>query len=100
MALHRSQLGLLVEGHRDEIVALVQSHRGRSVAVFGSVARGEATEGSDIDLLVEFEPSSSLLDLIHLEEALAQLLGTDVDVVSVGALLDRDDEVRRQAVAL
>ena len=43
---------------------------------------------------------SSLLDLIHLEEALSELLGVSVDVVSIGALLERDDEIRRDAVPL
>jgi predicted nucleotidyltransferase len=68
--------------------------------VFGSVARGEATPDSDIDFLVDFEPSSSLLDLAHLEEALTALLGVEVDVVSEGALLERDSEIGEDAVAL
>ena len=100
MALHGSRLASLVDQHRDEIVALVHQHRGRSIAVFGSVARGEDTEASDVDFLVEFDPTSSLLDLIHLEEALGALLGTRVDVISVGGLLDRDDDIRRDAVTL
>lgn len=100
MALHGSRLASLVDQHRDEIVALVHQHRGRSIAVFGSVARGEDTEASDVDFLVEFDPTSSLLDLIHLEEALGTLLGTRVDVISVGGLLDRDDDIRRDAVSL
>jgi predicted nucleotidyltransferase len=66
----------------------------------GTQARGEANAESDIDFLVEFEPTSSLLDLIHLEEALGDLLGVEVDVVSAGALLDRDDEIRRDALPL
>jgi predicted nucleotidyltransferase len=100
MALGGSVLGLLVERHRDQIVALVLQHRARTIAVFGSVARGEDTGTSDVDFLVEFEPGSSLLDLIHLEEALAELLGVDVDVVSSGALLERDDAIRRDAIPL
>lgn len=100
VALHGSRLASLVDQHRDEIVALVHQHRGRSIAVFGSVARGEDTEASDVDFLVEFDPTSSLLDLIHLEEALGTLLGTRVDVISVGGLLDRDDDIRRDAVSL
>jgi uncharacterized protein len=79
---------------------LLQRHNARSIAVFGSVARGEATVGKDIDFLVEFEPGSSLLDLIHLEEALRDLLGADVDVISLGALLERDSEIRKDAVTL
>ena len=89
-----------IEEERQHILELVRAHKGRSVAVFGSAARGQATADSDIDLLVEFEPNSSLLDLIELEEALQALLGTPVDVISRGALLDRDDEIRRDAVPL
>lgn len=93
-------LSSIVERNRSEILGLVRRHRGRSISVFGSVARGEATPGSDIDFLVEFEPFSSLLDLVHLEEALAELLGVDVDVVSAGALLERDAEIRKDAIKL
>lgn len=93
-------LSSLVERHRTEIIDLVRRHRGRSIAVFGSVARGEATSTSDIDFLVEFESSSSLFDLVHLEEALADLLGVEVDVVSAGALLERDAGIRADAIAL
>ncbi len=93
-------LNSIVERNRTEILDLVRRHRGRSIAVFSSVARGEATSESDIDFVVEFEPSSSLLDLVHLEEALAELLGVDVDVVSAGALLERDAEIRSDAIAL
>lgn len=100
MALARSPLGSLVEQHRDQILALVRQYRARSIAVFGSVARGETTDTSDVDFLAEFEPGSSLLDLIHLEEALGELLGVSVDVVSSGALLERDNEIRRDAVPL
>ncbi len=90
----------IVERNRTEILDLVRRHRGRSIALFGSVARGGATLGSDVDFLVEFEPSSSLLDLVHLEAALAELLGVEVDVVSAGALLDRDAEIRNDAISL
>jgi len=88
-------------GEKRQLVRdLVRAHKGRSVAVIGSTARGEATVDSDVDLLVEFEPSSSLLDLIRLAEALQDLLGTHVDVISAGALLERDAEIRRDAVPL
>ena len=100
MAIGATDLGSLIERHRAEILALVRRFRGRSIAVFGSVARGEATSASDVDFLVEFDPSSSLLDLVHLEDALSALLGVPVDVLSSGALLDRDVEIRHDAVAL
>lgn len=68
--------------------------------MFGSVARGDDKPESDIDFLVEFEPGSSLFDLMDLQEALEQLLGVSVDVVSVGGLKDRDDHIRREAVPI
>jgi uncharacterized protein len=74
----RSPLAALVDACRDEIVELVVRHRGRSAALFGSVARGEDTELSDIDLLVDFDPASSLFDVMHLEDDLRSLLGVDV----------------------
>lgn len=90
----------LVEAKRAEICSVVRRHRGRSVAVFGSVARGDETAASDIDFLVDFEPGSSLFDLLHISEELEQLLGVPVDVISAGGLKDRDDHIRREAVPL
>ena len=46
----------LVDAHRAEIKAIVTRHHGRSVAIFGSVARGDEGPHSDVDFLVEFEP--------------------------------------------
>lgn len=82
------------------MLRIAAEHRGRAVAVFGSVARGEADPDSDVDFLVEFEPGSTLLDLIHLQDDLEALLGTRVDVVSVGGLKPRDHHIREQAVSL
>lgn len=53
-----------------------------NVRIFGSVARGEAGENSDIDLLVELEPGRSLLDLAKLVVELEDLLNRKVDVVT------------------
>jgi predicted nucleotidyltransferase len=68
--------------------------------LFGSVARGEDHAGSDIDFLVEFEAGSSLFDLLHLRDELVEILDVDVDVVSAGGLLDRDDHIRDEAVLI
>lgn len=75
-------------------------HRGQSVSVFGSVARGEERPESDIDFLVEFGPSSSLFDLLHIKDDLEALLGSPVDVVSLAALKDRDTEILSEAIPL
>lgn len=55
-------------------------------AVFGSVARGEANEGSDIDILVELKAGSSLLDLVQLQFDLDKVLGRKVDVLTFNSL--------------
>lgn len=65
-----------------EIGRIVEAHGGRNVRVFGSVARGEARPGSDVDLLVEVEPGTGLLELGAMEDELAQALERQVDVVT------------------
>lgn len=89
-----------LRGRRDEILAVAHRRRARKVAVFGSVARGEARPGSDIDFLVDFEPEASLLDHVGLLQDLEDLLGIGVDVVSRGGLLPRDERIRNEAVEL
>ncbi len=66
--------------------------------MFGSAARGEDTDASDIDLLVRFSPGSSLFDLLHLSDELERILGRRVDVVSEGGLKARDEHIRAEAV--
>ncbi|MCL6508839.1 MAG: nucleotidyltransferase family protein [Bryobacteraceae bacterium] len=73
----------------------------RNVRVFGSVARGEADEQSDLDLIVDFEPGTSLLDHAGLWLELQELLGVKVDVVSSRGIKARIRErVLREAVPL
>jgi predicted nucleotidyltransferase len=72
--------------HREAILRIAGLHGARKVRVFGSVARGEATPRSDIDLLVEMEPGRSQLDLVALWLDLEVLLARKVDLVSDGGL--------------
>ncbi len=65
---------------RAEILRLAERRGARSVRVFSSVARGEAKEGSDLDLLVEWEPGRDLLDHAGLVQDLQELLGMKVHV--------------------
>jgi uncharacterized protein len=90
----------VVEANKHEIREIVRRHRGRSVSVFGSVARGDERATSDIDFLVDFEPGSSLFDLLHMSDELELLLGVPVDVVSAGGLKERDHHIRREALPL
>ncbi|MBN9211134.1 MAG: hypothetical protein BGO45_06020 [Microbacterium sp. 71-36] len=85
--------------HRDEIHRIVVEYHGSDPRVFGSVARDEATESSDIDLLVDFTPEAGLLDEIGLRLALADLLHAEVDIVASDTLRgDLRDRILREAV--
>jgi uncharacterized protein len=77
---------LLLRQRRLDILAIAAKHGARSVRVFGSVARGDAREDSDIDLLVDLEPGRSLLDLIAIKQDLEDDLGRPVDVVTEAGL--------------
>jgi predicted nucleotidyltransferase len=76
----------LLSEKRQEILRLAASRGMRNVRVFGSVARGEATDESDIDLLVEAESGRSLLDVIGLWLDLQELLGRKVDLLTEGGI--------------
>jgi len=101
-----NQTGLGIEQllgkHRDEILKISARHGAFNVRVFGSVARGEADEKSDIDFLVDYSlnqispwfPASLVLDL-------EKLLGRKVDVATEGSLKERIRErVLAEAVPL
>lgn len=91
----------LLKEKREDILRLAQKHGARNIRVFGSVARGEADEKSDIDFLVDMQPGRSLLDMGGLLMDLRDLLGRDVDVVSVRGLKPRiREQVIREAVSL
>jgi len=91
----------LLKRKRDDIVRAAARHGARNVRVFGSVARGEADDASDIDFLVEMAPGRSLLDMGGLLMELRDLLQRDVDVVSErGLRREIRDRVLREAVPL
>ncbi|HEX6901212.1 MAG TPA: nucleotidyltransferase domain-containing protein [Thermoanaerobaculia bacterium] len=78
-----------IRGRRDEILRVAARHGAHHLRVFGSVARGEADERSDVDFLVELEKGRSLLDLGGLLMDLQDLLGRRVDVVTERGLKAR-----------
>jgi predicted nucleotidyltransferase/DNA-binding XRE family transcriptional regulator len=84
-------LGRLLKDNRAEIAEIARRHGAHNVRVFGSVARGEETDTSDVDLLVDMDPGSSLLDQVRLRRELATLLGVEVDLVTSAGLLQRDE---------
>lgn len=77
-----SSLARVLALHEDEVKRIAARNGATNVRVVGPVARGEEREGSDIDLLVDFNPGRSLFDHAQLVEELRALLGVSVNVVS------------------
>ncbi len=71
---------------REEILRIAARRKAHNVRVFGSVARGESTTNSDIDLLVDFNSDASLWDHVGLWQDLTELLGRNVDVCTEDSL--------------
>lgn len=72
--------------HRQAVITRAAQHGAHNLRVFGSTARGDDVETSDIDLLADLDAGVSLLDLIGLEDELSDLLGVKVEVVPARAL--------------
>lgn len=71
---------------RSHILALAAERGARSVRVFGSVARGQDHEGSDLDLLVDVPAGTSLLHIVGLQLAIQDVLGIKADLCTEGEL--------------
>ena len=87
--------------HRTRIREIALSHRVTAVRVFGSALRGDDVPGSDLDLLVEPTPQTTLMDIGAIRFELKQLLGMDVDVLTPNSLpASFRDQVLREALAV
>ena len=75
--------------NRAEIRRIVESHRASNTRVFGSVAQGVDTESSDLDLLIDPTPETTLFDIGAIRHELIQLLGVSVDVLTPQALPEK-----------
>ena len=84
-----SPLGHLLVRYRDEVLAIAQAYGASNVRVFGSTARGDDAAGSDIDLLVDLDPSVGLFDLERLQIVISDLLRVNVNVVPANMLKPR-----------
>jgi predicted nucleotidyltransferase len=90
--------GQVLTDRKDAVIALLARHRASDIHVFGSVARGEDTFDSDIDLLVDFNEDASVFDAGGLLADLEELLSPyHVDLVSGRGLLPRDEHIRDEA---
>jgi predicted nucleotidyltransferase len=85
---------------RQEILRVAAGRGARNVRVFGSVARGDATAASDVDLLVDFEPKRNVLDLSELILDLQDLLCRRVDVLEIRRPSPLAGKILREAVVL
>ena len=91
----------LTNEQRERIAEISRQHGARSVRLFGSYARGQASEMSDLDLLVDMEGGRSLLDLIDLQHALEGELGMAVDIITPKSLSPYlRESIEKDAVAL
>ena len=91
----------LIASKRNEILRLALNHGASNLRLIGSVARREDRADSDVDLLVNWEPGTSLLDHAALMLDLQHLLGRKVDIASDGWLKPRvKEQVHRDAVPL
>jgi predicted nucleotidyltransferase len=75
-----------LHSNRAEIRRVVEAHRGRNARVFGSVLHGQDTDGSDLDILIDPTPETTLFDIGAIRHELGQLLGVPVDVLTPNAL--------------
>ena len=73
----------------DIILSRMKKFDPQKVGIFGSFARGDNKKGSDLDILVEFKNTPSLLALIKLENDLSEILGTKVDLITTGSLKNK-----------
>jgi uncharacterized protein len=92
---------VLAPGERADVNRIAAAHGARNVRVFGSVVRGESTNSSDLDLLVDMAEGRSLLDLVALGDDLEKALGVAVDVVTEKSLSPYlRDRILAEAVSL
>lgn len=91
----------LIEEKRKDIIRLALNRGAKTIRIFGSVARGEDSDKSDIDFLVSFEEERSIFDLIALKNDLEDLLERPVDVVTENSLhWNIREQVMREVVEI
>ena len=95
-----TRLDRILGEHRDAILAAAAANKATSIALVGSVARGEDTSRSDYDFLANFAEGASLFDHAGLELALEDLLGAEVDVISRGGLKPKHAGIIADAIPL
>lgn len=85
--------------HRNEMLAVAERHHARNVRVFGSVVRGEDTDRSDLDLLVEFEKIPTLFDLSGFQIDLEEILEVPVEILLENDTPRLREHIREEIIA-
>ena len=89
---------IALQTHRDAIREIALRHRVKNVRVFGSALHGDDAEDSDLDLLVDPTPETTLMDIAKIQVEVTQLLNITVDVLTPRALPDKfRDQVIKEA---
>jgi len=86
--------------HRREVIDVIVRHHGTAAMVFGSVARGDDTPESDLDLIVTLPEGADLLDVMDLADEIESITGVRVDIASGRSRGPVMDRARREAVPL
>lgn len=101
LGLPDSPLGRRLRHRRRAVIEIAARRGAHNVRVFGSVARGEDTDASDIDLLVDLDDGVGLVSLAGMARELSELLGTKVDVVPAAMIKPSiQEDVVDEAIAL
>ena len=87
---------IALQENRAAIRSVVERHCARNARVFGSVLHGDDQEGSDLDILIDPTPDTTMFDIGAIRHELLQLLGVPVDVLTPNAL---PDSFRAQVIA-
>lgn len=88
-----------LQAHRNTIRSVVERHHARNARVFGSVIHGDDLDGSDLDILIDPTPDTTLMDVAAIQVKLERLLGINVDVLTPKALpIKFREQVLREAV--
>lgn len=81
--------GRRVVEHRQELLEVLARHGVTNPEIFGSAARGDDREESDLDLLVDFAPGTDLFDMVRIKAELEEVLGAPVDLIPRDGLKER-----------
>ena len=84
--LYNTIMQVKMDQIKSKVIPILKEAGVRRSSIFGSYARGEQTENSDIDILVELPKNSSLLDLIGLEMELKNAVGKKVDLLTYNSI--------------